>query len=83
VSIQLGDYMTASEVSAGLTGKKTSTWMIHDRHGGLLGHVAWYGAWRQYCFFPDGRPVFNRSCLNEITCFLIERMAEWRRGRKP
>ena len=31
-----------------------------------LGRIAWYGPWRQYCFFPDGDTVWNLECLKDI-----------------
>lgn len=35
-----------------------------------LGVVKWYGAWRQYCYFPLVEAVYNQACLNDIATFL-------------
>lgn len=35
--------------------------------GILLGKIKWYGAWRQYCFFPEPGCLFNVGCLETIT----------------
>ena len=32
-----------------------------------LAEIKWYGAWRQYCFFPyNVDTVFNEGCLSDI-----------------
>lgn len=50
---------------------KTSVWICHNNsNNGELGTVRWYPAWRQYCFFPVGSTVFNRSCLEDINDFM-------------
>lgn len=66
--VPLGDYMTATEQPR-LPRRVTSSFVITDRHGGTLGAVEWYGAWRGYCFFPEGRPVFNPDCLQRLAAF--------------
>ena len=35
-----------------------------------LGTIEWYGAWRQYCFFPIPHTVFNKDCLDDIKEFI-------------
>lgn len=41
-------------------------------HGGgvYLGTIAWWGAWRQYVFFPDTSTIWSIGCLDMITKFL-------------
>ena len=60
--------------------RRTRVWEVLDRHGGLLGYVQWYGAWRQYSFMPTSGAVFNRGCLADITAFIDEKMREWRKA---
>jgi hypothetical protein len=36
----------------------------------ILGHIRWYGACRQYCFFPAYETLYNNGCLRSITDFL-------------
>ena len=38
----------------------------------FLGEIKWFGAWRQYCFFPEGDTIFDRKCLTYINNFLEE-----------
>jgi hypothetical protein len=45
--------------------------------GGLLGTIAWYGAWRQFCLYPALGTVFNNGCLNDIQAKIAELKAEW------
>jgi len=60
-----------------LAGAKTGKWEVRSRlHGNRLGHIAWFGRWRQYAFFPAADTVFNRACLDDIAGFIRDRMAE-------
>lgn len=56
-------------------GKKTNRWRIRSRRSGdLLGTIAWYGAWRQYCFWPEPKTVFNVGCMTDINEFITKQM---------
>ena len=46
---------------------KTEIWNILSKSSGfILGQIKWYGAWRQYCFFPSSQCVFNIGCMDDI-----------------
>lgn len=47
----------------------------------ILGWVHWYGAWRQYCFYPADGTLWSGGCLEDVTAFLRWIMAGWR-GKK-
>ena len=47
-------------------------------HGNTLGIIKWYGAWRQYAFYPKHGTLFNIECLNDITNKIKELMNERR-----
>ena len=50
---------------------KTSIWSCcNKRHGEELGEVKWYGAWRQYCYFPTVQAVYSSGCLDDIAKFM-------------
>ena len=50
---------------------KTSVYdCISNRGGDILGEVAWYPTWRQYCFQPDYGTVFSRGCMEDINHFI-------------
>ena len=52
---------------------KTGVWHVTSRtHGELLGVIAWYPPWRQYCFNPQAYCVFNGECLSTIIDFMKE-----------
>lgn len=36
----------------------------------ILGWIKWYGAWRQYCFFPTKETIFNKDCMEYIIEFI-------------
>jgi len=51
--------------------RKTSDYDVINRSGGYsLGKIKWYGAWRQYCFFPEHSTVWNSGCLKDILDFM-------------
>lgn len=39
-----------------------------------LGEIKWYPNWRQYSFFPEYGCVFEKTCMNDITRFMIQLM---------
>lgn len=43
-----------------------------SNHDIKLGEIKWFGAWRQYCFYPEGNTIFDRKCLTYINNFLEE-----------
>jgi len=56
---------------------KTKRFMVKNKiYGDMLGHIKWYGAWRQYCFFVNYDIVFCSECLADIADFINNLMAE-------
>jgi hypothetical protein len=56
------------ELQPAALGQKTDVWkVVSVRHGNLLGVIKWYGAWRQYVFWPSIETLFNPDCLEEIS----------------
>ena len=54
-------------------GRKTSNhYIINLSSGALLGEIKWYGAWRQYCFFPSpsADTVWSTGCLDDIKDYI-------------
>ena len=49
--------------------RKTKRWQVQMQEGTALGSVHWYGAWRQYCFFPLADTIYERQCLRDIAQF--------------
>jgi len=46
---------------------KTKVVVVYSKKSGdRLGIIKWYGAWRQYAFFPETGTIFNVECLNDI-----------------
>lgn len=39
---------------------------VYATRGAYLGSLKWYGAWRQFCFFPAEGTIFNTGCLGTI-----------------
>ena len=66
-----------------LAGRKTCYYTIHSKSsGGLLGRIQWYGAWRQFCFFPEPGSLWNAGCLADIQTFIDRLMRERKEARK-
>lgn len=58
-------------------GKKTDVWEITNKSNTVtLGYIQWHGAWRKYCFFPEGRTIWDNKCLTEVQKFIDEQMSE-------
>jgi hypothetical protein len=68
------DFISFEEVVP-TPGRKTSVVSICNRRSGdELGQIRWFGAWRQYCFYPSGGTIFNPTCLARITDEILAMM---------
>lgn len=48
-------------------GCKTSRYPLRSRNGDyILGVIKWYGAWRQFCFFPQPETLWSVGCLHDV-----------------
>ncbi len=47
----------------------------------VLGRIKWYGAWRQYAFFPEPETIWNPGCLETVNAYIAALMAERSSGR--
>ena len=68
-------------------GRLTATWYVNAGEPTNavplnLGHVSWYGAWRKYCFFPNGATVYEEKCLAEIAQFISRETSKYRTQKK-
>lgn len=58
---------------------KTNVYEVYNlKSGGSLGTIRWYGAWRQYCFYPDTNCIFSVGCLQDIINFINKVKSERR-----
>jgi len=63
---------------------KTTVWNVNSTSTETcLGTIAWYGAWRKYCFFPYHSTVFHDGCLQDICHFIGQLMAERKAKHTP
>lgn len=57
--------------------KKTKTFIVRNKDNGCeIGMVKWFGAFRQYSFFPNNETVYEKTCLNDISKFMENLMEE-------
>lgn len=62
---------------ASVAGRKTDVVYVHSRSSGVpLGKIAWFGRWRQFCFYPEATTVFNSGCMADIQKVIAELMEE-------
>ena len=52
------------------TNRSTHQHSIVNYLDGEIGRIKWYGAWRQYCFFPNEDTVWSRGCIREVHIFI-------------
>ena len=50
--------------------------VVNIKSGFRIGIIKWYGAWRQYCFYPDEETIFNTDCMEYIIEFIKKLMEE-------
>lgn len=64
---RIGKYLTVEEL--GSPKAKTKVWIVNGSDDSPLGQIRWYGAWRQYTFWPLGGTILNATCLADIEKF--------------
>lgn len=71
-------YITFSVIEGAPTGnKKTASFFCrNNKSGANLGVIRWYGAWRQYCYFPAVEGIYSAGCLDDISEFIQDLMVE-------
>jgi hypothetical protein len=57
-------------------GKTKRIIVVSKRHLNILGAIKWYGAWRQYTFYPESDTIWNKQCLNDILDYINNLMQE-------
>lgn len=77
----MGEFLHFTDSGTSASGK-TKVWSADSKgDASVLGEVRWYAPWRRYTFQPSEGTIFDAACLDEITVFLHERMAE-RKARR-
>jgi len=46
--------------------------VVNRTHAEEIGEIRWYSAWRQYCFMPYDRTIWNKGCLTDINDMITE-----------
>lgn len=57
------------------------THVVHvfaTRSDARLGTIRWWGAWRQYAFFPEVGTLFNTGCMASLIVKVDELNTEWK-----
>lgn len=61
--------------------KKTFVVDVNTKDLHVLGKIKWHGAWRKYCFSPEGETIFDKSCLMDVIG-VIDELMEKRKKKK-
>jgi len=59
-------------------GKTKLIVVVSKRTSEPLGQIKWYGAWRQYTFWPMGDTIWNKRCMLDIINHINKLMDERR-----
>jgi len=46
--------------------------VVNKTHAEEIGVIKWYSQWRQYCFFPYDRTIWNKKCLDDVNDMIAE-----------
>lgn len=57
-------------------GKTKRFMVVSKKRLNILGEIKWYGAWRQYTFWPIGDTIWNTQCMKDIILFIDNLMSE-------
>ena len=69
------EYMVAVDVTP--PRRKTRVIEVRSRSTGAhLGTLKWYGAWRQYVFYPQPHTIFNVGCMRDLMVAIETLMIE-------
>jgi hypothetical protein len=60
-------------------GKTKRIVVVSKRHLDILGEIKWYGAWRQYTFWPAEKTIWNTQCMDDIILYIKKLMDERRK----
>ena len=63
-------------------GRKTNKYEIFNcKSGDWLGEIAWYGAFRKFCFFAEENIVWDEKCLKQLLDFLTKLNNDYRKEK--
>lgn len=63
-------------------GRKTDVYSVVNHDDIKLGTIKWYGAWRQYCWFSEGKIILSVTCLDDIANFIVDLKEERQKKKK-
>jgi len=53
--------------------KKTDIYDIYNKESNtIIGQIRWYSGFRQYSFFPCPDTVYEKTCMADITAYLVK-----------
>ena len=71
MSKQPESYLALRYIAPSPSGK-THTFCVENHRGETLGGIQWYGAWRQYVFYPNPGTIWSAGCLAEVQKLLAD-----------
>lgn len=60
-------YLLVWDIGPSPSGKTQRFEVTSESSGACLGVIKWFGAWRQYCFYPSEETIWNQDCLTAVT----------------
>lgn len=68
--IRTFEYIVIDPIARSASGKTAVYEVTNRRSGDILGHIRWFGRWRQYVFHPVAQTVYSKGCLRDIADFI-------------
>jgi hypothetical protein len=56
--------------------RKTAVVEVRSTKDVFLGHIKWFGRWRQYAFFPGAETIWNVGCLETVEEYISSLMRQ-------
>lgn len=69
--VKIGKYIRVVWVGESKS-RLTSIYKVESKANVKLGAIKWHGQWRKYVFCPSPNTIFDESCLDEISSFLMQ-----------
>lgn len=77
------EFIDITDDLPGMRGRKTRVFAVNNKEMHTwIGKIKWYSPFRKYSFFPYEDMVFEATCMQDITDFLVELMEKHKQQSK-
>lgn len=66
-----------------LDNRKTPIYYVFDNNAVCIAQLKWYGAWRKFCLYPEGKDtIWDKKCLMKIIDLLDDITTKYKNSKK-